>query len=160
MRYLYCSAHTLVIIDQPTTCNIANHVICLVVRSRLFKLPQACKPLIVSLVLYFVHHYHTKMYYITINVQYVRYSTGRKIKYFIVIVLSLSTCRSRCCRCEHTRSCWRSRQGRCSCYKTKSEPYSLSLFPNYLAVVIILAFIASRIRVRKYYYLVSGSFRP
>jgi hypothetical protein len=24
------------------------------------------------------------MYYITINVQYVRYSTGRKIKYFIV----------------------------------------------------------------------------
>jgi hypothetical protein len=26
------------------------------------------------------------MYYISINVQYVRYSTGRKIKYFIVIV--------------------------------------------------------------------------
>ncbi len=25
------------------------------------------------------------MYYITINVQYVRYSTGRKIKYFIVL---------------------------------------------------------------------------
>ncbi len=32
------------------------------------------------------------MYYITINVQYVRYSTGRKIKYFIVYryLLSLS----------------------------------------------------------------------
>jgi hypothetical protein len=30
------------------------------------------------------------MYYITINVQYVRYSTGRKIKYFIVIVYRLS----------------------------------------------------------------------
>jgi hypothetical protein len=29
------------------------------------------------------------MYYITINVQYVRYSTGRKIKYFIVIVYRL-----------------------------------------------------------------------
>jgi hypothetical protein len=28
------------------------------------------------------------MYYITINVQYVRYSTGRKIKYFIVYRLS------------------------------------------------------------------------
>jgi hypothetical protein len=27
------------------------------------------------------------MYYIAINVQYVRYSTGRKIKYFIVIVI-------------------------------------------------------------------------
>ncbi len=27
------------------------------------------------------------MYYITINVQYVRYSTGRKIKYFIVYVV-------------------------------------------------------------------------
>jgi hypothetical protein len=30
------------------------------------------------------------MYYITINVQYVRYNTGRKIKYFIVYRLSLS----------------------------------------------------------------------
>ncbi len=31
------------------------------------------------------------MYYITINVQYVRYSTGRKIKYFIVYRLSFKT---------------------------------------------------------------------
>jgi hypothetical protein len=30
------------------------------------------------------------MYYITINVQYVRYSTGRKIKYFIVYRLSFT----------------------------------------------------------------------
>ncbi len=30
------------------------------------------------------------MYYITINVQYVRYSTGKKIKYFIVLSLLLS----------------------------------------------------------------------
>jgi hypothetical protein len=30
------------------------------------------------------------MYYITINVQYVRYSTGRKIKYFIVLFYRLS----------------------------------------------------------------------
>ncbi len=29
------------------------------------------------------------MYYITINVQYVRYSTGRKIKYFIVLSFNL-----------------------------------------------------------------------
>jgi hypothetical protein len=72
--------------NQPTTCNITNHVICLVVRSRLFKLPQACKTLTVSLVFCSPFHYHTKMYFITINVQYVRYSTGRKIKYFIVIV--------------------------------------------------------------------------
>jgi hypothetical protein len=31
------------------------------------------------------------MYYITINVQYVRYSTGRKIKYFIVYRLIVHT---------------------------------------------------------------------
>jgi hypothetical protein len=30
------------------------------------------------------------MYYITINVQYVRYSTGRKIKYFIVFYRLIS----------------------------------------------------------------------
>jgi hypothetical protein len=35
------------------------------------------------------------MYYITINVQYVRYSTGRKIKYFIVYRLSRKRRQSR-----------------------------------------------------------------
>jgi hypothetical protein len=49
--------------NQPATCNITNHVICLVVRSGLFKLPQACKTLIVSLVFCSPLPYKNVLYY-------------------------------------------------------------------------------------------------
>jgi hypothetical protein len=79
MRYLYCSVHTPC--HQPTTCNITNHVICLVLRSRLFELPQACKTPIVSLVFCSLLPYQNVLYYYKCAVCSLQYRKENKVFY-------------------------------------------------------------------------------
>ncbi len=67
--------------NQPTTYNITSHVICLAVRRRLFKLSQACKTLIVSLVFCSPLAYLNVLYYYKCAVCSLQYRKEKKVFY-------------------------------------------------------------------------------